>query len=480
VAVWGRIGLRTRLFLAIGAGALVVATVVAVLSRPMFVENMLKCKGASLLAIARMAAKLAPEDPSLWKDYAFRLQDTLAGYQVFLLEGELDSEGFRTESARLGVDRASALVAYGFGEFLSSPSPRSGGIYEALVQIRMPQKRALLGIRMTDREGASSLQMVWVLWLLALFLGCTMGILLGYFVGYLLLIRQMAGPVKICSKIVPSPVKGKNDLALIVDGIEALEKSAKQDRARVERLSFELKRMREDLKGAQATLLRAEKLASVGELAAGIAHEIGNPIGIIMGISDVLSKGQVDEKSTGALTKQISEAAERVHTIIKDLLAFARPRKDEGVFCDVGEVISATISLLRPQKRMRDVEVLQDVEQGGLLAEIRASQLQQVLVNLMLNAADAMEGKGRIVVRARKHEGSVFVEVEDDGPGIPVHLRERVFDPFYTTKPVGEGTGLGLAISAQIIRVYGGEITVHDATELKGALFKLRLWEAMR
>ena len=480
MSVWSRIGLRTRLLLSIGAGAIVVASVVGILSRPMLVERAIRSKGASLLAVARVAGKMAPQDPSLWKEFAYKLQETLPGHQVFLLEGELDSEGFLANSARLGVSRESALGAFGFGEHLSTPSPVSKGVYEALVLLKSPQKRALLGIRTNDGSDTSSPETIWHLWLLALFLGSTMGILLGYFFAYFLLIRQLAEPLRVCAKFVPSRGKARGDMALLVDGIRAIEKAEKQERARAERLSLELKRMREDLKGAQATLLRAEKLASVGELAAGIAHEIGNPIGVIMGLSELLAEGQVDAKSASSFARQISEAAERVHTIIKDLLAFARPKKDEGVLCDVGEVISATVDLLRPQKRMRDVEVIQDVEKGGLYAEIRASQLQQVLVNLMLNSADAMEGKGRIIVRARKREGSVFVEVEDDGPGVPLHLREKIFDPFFTTKPVGEGTGLGLTISAQIIGIYGGDITVHDAVELKGALFRVRLWEAMR
>ena len=472
------IGLRTRLFLAVGAGALMVAIVVGVLSRPMIVDSALRSKALSVLTIARLAADLSPDDPSLWPHYAYQLQKTLKGYQVLLLQGEIDSEEFNKESTRLGVSKERAVMAYGFGEYLSTPQSTSGGVYEAFVQIRSPQKRGLLGIRMFEGEDTSSPETVWIIWVLTLFLGCTIGLLLGYFVAHLLVIKQMAEPVRICSRLAPSQVKGGNEMALIVNSLRALEKSVKQDKARAERLSFELRRMREDLKGAQASLLRAEKLASVGELAAGIAHEIGNPIGIVMGLSEILEKGEVDANKVKAFAKQISDAAERVHTIIKDLLTFARPRKDEDAFCDVGEVISATVSLLRPQKRMREVEVRVDTQDEGLYAEIRASQLQQVLVNLMLNAADAMGGKGRIIIRARKHEGAIYVEVEDDGPGIPVHLREKVFDPFFTTKPAGEGTGLGLAISAQIIRIYGGEITVQDPAELKGAMFRVRLWAA--
>jgi len=115
------------------------------------------------------------------------------------------------------------------------------------------------------------------------------------------------------------------------------------------------------------------------------------------------------------------------------------------------------------------------VDEGQVLAEIKPSQLQQILVNLLLNAADAMKGRGRVTVRAAREDRMVSLSVRDEGPGIPDDDRERIFDPFFSTKPPGEGTGLGLPICAQIVEVYGGDIRVESAPG-EGACFTLRLW----
>lgn len=265
------------------------------------------------------------------------------------------------------------------------------------------------------------------------------------------------------------------DLPGLRDEIETLSKRLRDVHLRSERQSAELDRIRSDLKGAQATLLRAEKLASVGQLAAGVAHEIGNPLGVILGLSSLMKASPCTDDEVRRFAGEIEAATQRAHGIIRDLLSFARPSRVEGAESDVEQVLRATLQLLKPQKRFRDVIVDFRTVEGPLSAEIRGSQLQQVVLNLLLNAADAMGGRGTIAIRAWKDERSVYLEVEDGGPGIPPEILPRVFDPFFTTKPPGEGTGLGLAMSAQIIGVYGGELRVSSPPG-KGACFTIRLW----
>ena len=228
------------------------------------------------------------------------------------------------------------------------------------------------------------------------------------------------------------------DLPGLRDEIETLSKRLRDVHLRSERQSAELDRIRSDLKGAQATLLRAEKLASVGQLAAGVAHEIGNPLGVILGLSSLMKASPCTDDEVRRFAGEIEAATQRAHGIIRDLLSFARPSRVEGAESDVEQVLRATLQLLKPQKRFRDVIVDFRTVEGPLSAEIRGSQLQQVVLNLLLNAADAMGGRGTIAIRAWKDERSVYLEVEDGGPGIPPEILPRVFDPFFTTKPPGE------------------------------------------
>ncbi|HOC99832.1 MAG TPA: ATP-binding protein, partial [Myxococcota bacterium] len=250
-----------------------------------------------------------------------------------------------------------------------------------------------------------------------------------------------------------------------------------EDRRQMERQDWEISRMRNDLKGAQTTLIRAEKLASVGQLAAGVAHEIGNPVGIILGMSDVLRQGGSSPEEVQRFSDEIHKATMRVDQTIRELLTFARPVRDEGARADVRQVVESTVKLVQTHKSFRNVMVCIDIGEECPVAEIRPSQLQQVLLNLFLNAAAAMNGEGRIEVSCRCEDRRLSIAVRDFGPGIPEKDLQRIFDPFFTTKPPGEGTGLGLAMSSQIVEIYGGEIEAESRIG-EGAVFTVKLWMA--
>ena len=231
----------------------------------------------------------------------------------------------------------------------------------------------------------------------------------------------------------------------------------------------------------QAQLVRSERLASVGRLAAGVAHEIGNPIAALMGMQDLLLEGQLPAETQKDFLERMRRETERIHTVVRGLLDFARPEgtpsaEGEGAApstTDVAAVVEDVVALVRPHKPFRDVRI--DTEVGApLQVALAAPRLTQVLLNIVLNAGAAIastpHGRGRIAIRARGIDESVRIEVEDDGPGIAPGVRDRLFEPFVTTKDVGEGTGLGLAVCRGLVESAGGEVGV-DTSPRHGALF---------
>jgi signal transduction histidine kinase len=229
----------------------------------------------------------------------------------------------------------------------------------------------------------------------------------------------------------------------------------------------------------QAQLVRSERLASVGRLSAGLAHEIGNPIAALIGLEDLLLEGELAAEPRDFVARMRRET-ERINRVVRDLLDFARPEapdggsNDDGEPTNVGAVIDDVTALVRPQKPFRGVRIERELDET-LHVALPASRLTQVLLNIVLNAGDAIAAnrreEGRVTLRARRvDKGRVRIEVEDDGPGISVELRDQVFEPFVTTKSVGEGTGLGLAVCRGLVESAGGEIGLDTSYE-RGARF---------
>jgi len=250
----------------------------------------------------------------------------------------------------------------------------------------------------------------------------------------------------------------------------------------LDRLAASVNRMTERLLDAQGLLLRAEKLASVGRLAAGIAHEVGNPLASIGNYVEVLRRRGADSEIVAAIEREIA----RIDTIVKSLLDYARPRGGQRDPLDVGDVVSGAVALLDAQGVLRAVALETDI--GASLPPVSGDRaaLEQVIVNLLLNAVDAAGAGGRVVARAEAAGAggplrdapagapAVRIVVEDGGPGVPDDVRERVFDPFYTTKAPGHGTGLGLAIVQRIVHDHGGRVDV-GTSSLGGAAFAVTL-----
>lgn len=214
----------------------------------------------------------------------------------------------------------------------------------------------------------------------------------------------------------------------------------------------------ENLKRLQMQFVQAEKLASLGQLAAGAAHEINNPLTAILGYADLIqSDSSASDRSRG-LSEKIRDQARRTKVLVTNLLSFARQVPAEKQLLDLRSVITSAVELR--QLDLRDKKIRIEVENPGVLPAVRGdpNQLLQVFFNVINNSVDAMEtvGGGSLIVRMRTERGSIVLDFCDSGPG----LREpdRVFDPFYTTKPVGKGTGLGLSICYGIVQEHGGQI----------------------
>lgn len=251
-----------------------------------------------------------------------------------------------------------------------------------------------------------------------------------------------------------------------------------------------LEQANRDLKNAQDEIIKAEKLASIGRLSAGIAHEIGNPIGIVLGYIDLLKSRpglKTDETARDYLFRAGDEV-ERVHGIIRQLLDFSRAAPLCFECISMHELVNDVVDIMSHQPLMRQVAI-----ECRLLAENHRvmadyQQMRQVLVNLMINAADAIQGagadKGKITLetesighddpRAEKGGPVFLLRITDDGVGIAPQDIDNIFDPFYTTKAPGKGTGLGLSVSYMIVEQTGGAITVESDTET-GARFTISL-----
>ena len=233
----------------------------------------------------------------------------------------------------------------------------------------------------------------------------------------------------------------------------------------------------DQLKTSEAKLIESAKLAAVGQLSAGLAHEINNPLGSIrLGIESTLRKEQLSDFSREMLNKGLT-AVQRAEQIIGSLLNYSRTEGKGKSKVSPLDVMRDTCSFLGGALRLRGVKVQlpESAPQAKVLAN--PGELQQVLINLLLNAKDAVEGKesAEVLLTIELVDGQVQLEVHDNGPGIDPKVKGRIFDPFFTTKAVGRGTGLGLSVSRQMTTANGGTLEALNSSRLGGACFRVTL-----
>jgi len=219
---------------------------------------------------------------------------------------------------------------------------------------------------------------------------------------------------------------------------------------------------------------RSEQLASVGRLAAGVAHEINNPLTAVLTFACMLrDKENLDDQDREDLGVIIQETT-RVAQIVRGLLDFARERPFQKLPLDINEAVRQVIRLLGNQQAFRQITIVEDLGRDLPRVEGDANQIQQVMLNLLLNACEAMPGGGNLLVRSTADAGNVLVAITDTGCGIKKEHLDQIFEPFFSTKPIGKGTGLGLSVSYGIVRQHGGDLDV-ESEEGKGSTFTVTL-----
>ena len=249
------------------------------------------------------------------------------------------------------------------------------------------------------------------------------------------------------------------------------------ERVRQESIARELSGALEEKRLLEEQLIRAGKLKALGELTAGIAHEIKNPLASIKGASEAISDEIPADSPRMRLVEIQARELNRLGQTLDRFLSFARPNRFTISGIDLCDLARHVVRLVEPQARKNGVELVVDGKDEQAIIEGDRDQLTQVLVNLVINASDAMPDGGKVTLRIRSEtiggKSYQVVDVVDTGPGVPEEVRERVFDPFYSTKE--GGTGLGLSISANIADVHGGFIRVEDGESGNGATFSVYL-----
>jgi signal transduction histidine kinase len=240
------------------------------------------------------------------------------------------------------------------------------------------------------------------------------------------------------------------------------------------RMMSRLQEAREREKRQEAQLARTEKMAAVGTLAAGVAHEVNNPLAGILTCLEMLEANAVDAETRQRYLALVRGGIKRIEHTVANLLDYSRPREVEPRPTSMNERLAHVTELVGYQLRKGAIEVVFDLAPAGARVLADPFQIEQLLLNLVLNAIQAMPGGGRLTLRTSSSEERVVTEIVDTGVGIPSELRDRVFDPFFTTREVGQGTGLGLSVSYGIVTAHGGSIDV-ESEPGRGAVFRVTL-----
>jgi two-component system, NtrC family, sensor kinase len=303
-------------------------------------------------------------------------------------------------------------------------------------------------------------------------------------------------------------IAGSGDQYYVWSIVEDITERKRLERERAEQLAA-LQVLNKRLQEAQTQLLQAEKMSAVGQLAAGVAHEINNPVGFVKSnlgtlqnyVAGVLrlvdayetvvtanppddsSMQRIREVETAidyafmrddvpTLLRESLDGIDRVRRIVADLKDFSHPGEAEWQMTDVHQCIESTLNIVANELKYK-AEIVKDY---GSLPQIRCMpfQLNQVFMNLLINAAHAIPERGTISIRTGQESDTVWIEIEDTGTGIAPDIQARIFEPFFTTKPIGKGTGLGLAVSYGIVQSHHGDIAVRS-TEGAGTVFRVML-----
>lgn len=359
---------------------------------------------------------------------------------------------------------------------------RVGDAAALRVQVASEVGRAVLVFGI-DERGAQAAPLLRLVALYTLLVALAL-LLVSYFALTRLIVRPLDQLTRSAERVAggarrwSAPTTSVRELEQLGRSLGTMTEKLIRDEEALRRKIDEVQAATSGLKEAQHRLVGSERLASVGRLAAGLAHEIGNPISALIGMQDLLLAGGLDESEQRDFVERMRRETERIHRILRDLLQFARPSARSSAEPnepgDVAAAITDTATLLNPQKSLKEIELHLDIEQDLPRVPLSREQLMQILLNLVLNSADAVGPGGRIELCARFVHGRIELTVADNGPGVAKEIRDRLFEPFATTKDVGRGTGLGLAVCRGLIDAAGGSIVLDDA-HAPGARFVISL-----
>jgi len=224
----------------------------------------------------------------------------------------------------------------------------------------------------------------------------------------------------------------------------------------------------------QTQLIHTEKMAALGHMAGGVAHEINNPMGVILGFAQLVSRDIKEDDTLYLPLKSIEREALRCKKLVSDLLLFSRAGKSSNETVNINETIETTLSLIEAQAKVNNVRVCRNFDPDDLSLRANKNQLQEIIVNMCNNAIDAMPAGGIITIATRHTDTNIIIDITNTGQGIPVEARPHIFEPFFTTKEVGKGTGLGLSLCYEIVKKHQGTITF-VSEQGKGTTFTITL-----
>ncbi len=490
-----RIGLRTEIIvniiLLMAAALLFVGFLLLKLSeRELLRERVARVTGALELVAATLTPPGDLIAPGSWRSGLPRALpadlaiDTLVLVDLDLRSVYLSSEGRepRLDQGRLDWARRSretdVVLRYGWAwwplpdsgerEVLVTVPLLRGGEFAGALQARFP-----LGDIRDRLYQAQRLVLLYVV---------LYGLVLVLFGGYLLgraVVRPIRGLMAATQQIAGGnlehevPEGGLLEIAELADSFNRMARALQQSRVQAVEHIETLSRTNRALQEARDELARSERLASVGHLAAGMAHEIGNPLGAIVGYLGIL-KSELEEPRQAEVAERALAEANRIDRLVRDLLDYAAPDKGDAAPLDPLEVLSEARELLLHQQALCGLTLEERLPVSLPPVRVSRHKLLQVFINLLLNARDATPPGGRLTLSAGEGGGEVWLALSDTGSGMTPEVREHLFDPFFTTKGPGKGRGLGLSVCHRIVEESGGRIEV-DSEAGKGTTFTVRL-----
>jgi signal transduction histidine kinase len=251
-----------------------------------------------------------------------------------------------------------------------------------------------------------------------------------------------------------------------------LADQGRRHRMELEASSEKLAKANRDLQDSFEQVKRADRLSAIGQLSASLAHEIRNPLASIDGAANLIESPQTSNEMRAGSFAIIHKEIQRLNRLLTNLLDFARPRKPEFQTMEPGRLFDAIINLTGHSAEQKGISISKDVSSSAPAFECDPEQMKQVILNLTINAVQAMTDPGQVVLAAHQNGASVVITVRDQGPGIPAKDLDKIFDPFFTTKDAG--TGLGLSVVHQIVTQHGGTVTAQRNPE-RGMTFSLSL-----